>query len=62
LVGLGSAQNFKGTGLNKVCKHALLNYLFSELEFERITFCVESSNTRSRKAVLKLGATEEGTM
>ncbi|TWX63556.1 GNAT family N-acetyltransferase [Colwellia demingiae] len=55
-------SEFRGTGLNKACKHALLNYLFSELEFERISFCVESSNTRSRKAVLKLGATEEGTM
>ncbi len=51
---------FQGSGLNAACKAMMLDYTFRVLEFERVEFRIDSRNTRSRKAVEKLGATFEG--
>ncbi|RXZ79504.1 N-acetyltransferase [Paenibacillaceae bacterium] len=51
---------FRGTGLNKAVKLALLQYAFEEMKFNRVQFSVDIDNIRSQKAVLKLGAKQEG--
>ncbi|WP_299824099.1 GNAT family protein [uncultured Pontibacter sp.] len=54
------SKDFRGTGLNRHCKFLLLRYAFEELKYERIELKTDVQNTRSRKAMLKIGATEEG--
>ena len=45
---------------NKECKLLLLQYAFEEAQFQRVEFEVAHQNIRSQKAVLKIGATQEG--
>ena len=51
---------FQGTGLNKACKHELLNFGFETVGFKRIQFCTDKENLRSQKAIENLGAMKEG--
>ncbi len=51
---------FQGTGLNKACKYELLKFGFENIDFRRIQFSADQENTRSQKAIEKLGATQEG--
>ena len=51
---------FQGTGLNKACKHELLNFGFETVGFKRIQFCTDKENLRSQKAIENLGAQKEG--
>jgi N-acetyltransferase len=53
-------KNYQGTGVNKVCKFLLLKFAFEELQFERVELKTDVLNQQSRKAILKLGAVEEG--
>lgn len=53
-------KKYRGTGINKACKYELLRYAFEELGWNRVEFKVDVLNTRSRKAIAKIGATEEG--
>ncbi|GAB3203799.1 RimJ/RimL family protein N-acetyltransferase [Pontibacter aydingkolensis] len=55
-------KDFRGTGLNRHCKFLLLQYAFEELKYERVELKTDVLNMRSRKAMLKIGATEEGTL
>ena len=55
-------KEFQGTGLNKAMKYEILRYGFETLGLNRIELKADERNTRSRKAILKLGATEEGTL
>ncbi|QCR21061.1 GNAT family N-acetyltransferase [Pontibacter sp. SGAir0037] len=55
-------KDYRGSGLNKHCKFLLLHYAFEVLEYERVELKTDVLNMRSRKAMLKLGATEEGTL
>ena len=57
---LGS--EFQGTGINKHCKFLLLQYLFDQLQFERVEFKTDVINLKSRKALQKIGAKEEGVL
>ena len=41
-------------------KLLMLNYAFDEMDFEKVEFRIDERNTRSRKAVEKLGAKLEG--
>ncbi|MCM8569111.1 GNAT family N-acetyltransferase [Gramella jeungdoensis] len=50
----------QGTGLNKSCKHLLLQYCFDQIGFERVEFKIDSRNLQSRRAVEKIGAIFEG--
>ena len=50
----------RGTGLNRHCKFLLLRYAFEELGYERIELKTDVLNLRSRQAMRKIGATEEG--
>ncbi len=49
-----------GTGINTECKLLLMQHAFDVLQANRIEFFIDASNERSRAAVKKLGATEEG--
>jgi RimJ/RimL family protein N-acetyltransferase len=51
----------RGTGLNRRIKELMLDRAFGE-GFVRVTFKVDTRNTRSMAAVRKLGATLEGTL
>ncbi|KIO78495.1 GCN5 family acetyltransferase [Pedobacter lusitanus] len=53
-------KKFQGTGLNKHCKYLLFEFIFEQLEFERIEFRLDSENERSMRAIKSLGCTFEG--
>lgn len=53
-------KDYWGSGLNRQCKFLLLSYAFEVLQFERVELKADVLNLRSRKAMLKIGATEEG--
>lgn len=53
-------KDFCGTGLNQHIKFLMLRYAFEKLCYERVEFRIDERNTRSRKAVEKLGAVLEG--
>ncbi|PIB22991.1 GNAT family N-acetyltransferase [Maribacter sp. 4G9] len=53
-------KEFQGTGLNTQMKKLMLDYAFTDLDFEKVEFRVDERNSRSRKAVEKLGCTLEG--
>ncbi len=53
-------KKFQGTGLNKACKYELIRYGFEEIGLRRIQWSTDLENTRSQKAIEKLGAGREG--
>ena len=53
-------KQFQGTGLNKACKYELLNFGFENIQFKRIQFSADLENTKSQRAIEKLGALQEG--
>ena len=53
---------FQRTGLNRACKYLLLRYAFDVLGCERVELETDARNTKSREAMRRLGATEEGTL
>lgn len=55
-------KEFQGTGLNMNMKFLMLQYTFETLNFEKVEFRIDERNTRSRKAVEKIGATLEGVL
>lgn len=55
-------KEFQGSGLNKAMKYEVLKYGFETLGLNRIELKADERNMQSRKAILKLGATEEGTL
>lgn len=55
-------KEFQGSGLNKAMKYEILKYGFETLCLNRIELKADERNVQSRKAILKLGATEEGTL
>ncbi|MCM3770369.1 GNAT family N-acetyltransferase [Priestia aryabhattai] len=48
------------TRVNTECKYLLLKYCFEELKFHRVQFKTDVRNKRSRAAIKRLGATQEG--
>jgi RimJ/RimL family protein N-acetyltransferase len=55
-------RDFQRTGLNRACKHLLLHYAFEELGYERVELETDTRNQKSRNAMSRMGATEEGTL
>jgi N-acetyltransferase len=49
----------RGGAVNPACKRLLMAYAF-EAGANRVQYCVDAKNARSRAAVLKLGAVQEG--
>lgn len=54
--------DYRGTGINRATKHLLLEYAFETLSCERVEFKTDVLNVRARRALLAVGATEEGTL
>ncbi len=50
------------TGYNRECKLLLLTYCFETLKSVRVQLQTDENNTRSRSAILGIGATFEGVM
>jgi RimJ/RimL family protein N-acetyltransferase len=51
-----------GTYVNPQCKLLLLTFAFENLQMNRVEFVTDSRNARSRAAIKKLGAVEEGVL
>lgn len=50
------------TGINRAAKLALLDHAFDILKCERVEFKTDVLNTKSRRALIGIGATEEGVL
>lgn len=51
-----------GTYVNPECKLLLLKFAFEDAKANRVEFVTDSRNSRSRAAIKKLGAVEEGVL
>ena len=49
------------TGVNTECKYLLMRHAFEDHSARRVCLKTDSRNERSRRAILRLGAVEEGT-
>ena len=56
------ARAWQRTFVNTEAKFLLLRHAFEELGFRRVEFKTDARNARSRAAILRLGAAEEGTL
>ncbi|HEV3204961.1 MAG TPA: GNAT family N-acetyltransferase, partial [Gemmataceae bacterium] len=54
------APQFWRTAVNTECKYLLLKHAFETLQYIRVEFQTMAANARSRAAILRLGAMEEG--
>ena len=52
--------DFRGSGMNRACKFLLLSFAFEKMDMLRVELKTDVRNARSRAAIRKLGATEEG--
>ncbi len=48
--------------VNPECKFLLMRHAFETLKFHRVEYKTDARNARSRAAILKLGATQEGVL
>lgn len=55
------ARNWQRTVINTEAKYLMLRHAFDTLGAIRVEFKTDSLNDRSRRAILRLGAKEEGT-
>jgi RimJ/RimL family protein N-acetyltransferase len=54
------AKDFQGKGINSQIKYLMIKYLIETLEFERVEFKTDVLNMPARKALIRIGAKEEG--
>ena len=52
--------DFQGTGLNKEQKRLMLTYAFETIGMKRVELKTDGRNLQSQKALLKIGAKQEG--
>jgi RimJ/RimL family protein N-acetyltransferase len=52
----------QGKGINRHCKYLMMGFAFEQLQFRRVEFKTDVLNQKARKALLKIGATEEGVL
>ncbi len=52
--------NYQRTGINTECKYLLLKHAFEDLGALRVGLNVDMENTRSRRAVERIGGVQEG--
>ncbi len=55
-------ETWQKTGINTEAKFLLLSHAFEALQFNRVELITDYLNTKSRNAILRLGAKEEGIM
>lgn len=53
-------KEYQGAGVNRLCKYLLLQYAFDKLDLYRVEFKIDNLNLQARRAMSKIGATEEG--
>src|SRR6185436_14956258 len=56
------ARSFQRTALNTEAKLLMLTHAFERLGLNRVEFLTDVLNTRSRAAIARLGATQEGVL
>jgi RimJ/RimL family protein N-acetyltransferase len=56
------SREYQGKGINDQVKYLMLDYAFGTLGFERVEFKTDVLNTHARKALVRIGATEEGVL
>ena len=54
------SQSFQRTHVNTEAKYLLLQYAFDKLNCVRVQFTTDEINEKSRRAILRIGAKEEG--
>ena len=55
-------KKYQGTGINFHAKFSLLSYAFEVLNWERVEIKTDNLNERSKQALRKIGAKEEGVL
>ena len=55
-------KKYQGTGLNRNCKYLLLDFAFSTLQMARVEFRADYNNSRSIRAMKRIGCVEEGVL
>ncbi|MBI2687081.1 MAG: GNAT family N-acetyltransferase [Acidobacteria bacterium] len=55
-------QPFQRTAVNTECKYLLFRHGFETMGMNRVELKTDSRNTRSQRAMLRVGAKEEGTL
>jgi RimJ/RimL family protein N-acetyltransferase len=53
-------KDYQGKGINNQIKYLMTKYVFKTLDFERVEFKTDVLNIPARKALLRIGAKEEG--
>lgn len=56
------AQSVQRTGVNTECKYLLLRHAFEQLDLIAVEFRTHWYNTKSRNAILRLGAKQDGVL
>lgn len=56
------AKSFQRTRINTEAKLLMLSHAFEKLDLNRVEFLTDYLNSRSRAAILRLGAKEEGVL
>ena len=56
------AKEWQRTAVNTETKYLMLRHAFEQLSLNRVEFKTDALNERSRKAILRIGAKEEGTL
>lgn len=54
------SQSFQRSGINTEANYLLLTYAFEVMNCVRVQFTTDENNTRSRAAILRIGAQQEG--
>ena len=54
------AQSWQRTAVNTEAKYLMLKHAFEQWQFNRVEFLTDYLNARSRAAIARLGATQEG--
>ena len=55
-------KDFQGRGINRWAKFLMLEHAFERMGVERVEFKTDQLNAKARRALEKIGATEEGTL
>ena len=56
------SREFQGKGVNSQIKYLMLKYAFETIDFERVEIKTDVLNLPARKALLRIGAKEEGVL
>jgi RimJ/RimL family protein N-acetyltransferase len=55
-------KEYQGKGINNQVKYLMISYCFEVLDFERVEFKTDVLNIPARKALSRIGMTEEGVL